>query len=101
MAENFGSDGTTQGAILVSTGSTQTGEITITDSDGNVLASYTPQKEYSSVVISCAGIEDGGTYTVTTGDTETEVTMDGLVYGSGSQMGMGGQQRPGQSSGNN
>lgn len=90
MAQNF-SDSSTQGAILVSFSSAQEAgtTVTLTDSDGNVLVSYTPQKAYSSVVISCAGIEDGESYTVSAGRESTEVVMDGLVYGEGG-MGAGG-----------
>jgi hypothetical protein len=47
------------------------------------------EKSYNSVVISCPEIVDGGTYTVVMGDTSTEVTMDGLIYGSGFGMGGG------------
>ena len=82
MAMNFGS-GSTQGSILVNLGGRQSGEISLTDADGNVLASWTPTKEYASVVISCAGIADGGTYTVQAGGTSQTVTMSGLIYGAG------------------
>ena len=36
-----------------------------------------------------AGIEDGATYTLVTGSTSTEITMDGLIYGVGGMMGGG------------
>ena len=39
------------------------------------------------MVISCPGITTGQTYTVTTGDSTTEVEMTSIIYGSG---GMGG-----------
>lgn len=86
MDETFGSD-STQGVIRIQTNSTVTGEVQLLDSDGNVLASYTPTKQYSSVVISTAGITDGSTYTVKTGSESTSVTMDGLIYGESSGMG--------------
>lgn len=108
MDETFGSD-STQGVIRVQTSSTVTGEVQLLDSDGNVLCSYTPTKQYSSVVISTAGITDGATYTVKTGSESTSVTMDGLIYGESSGMGgfgggmqggMGGKgQRPDMNSG--
>lgn len=92
MDETFGSD-STQGVIRIQTNSTVTGEVRLLDSDGNVLASYTPTKQYSSVVISTAGITDGSTYTVKTGSESTSVTMDGLIYGESSGMGgFGGMQ---------
>lgn len=108
MDETFGSD-STQGVIRVQTSSTVTGEVQLLDADGNVLCSYTPTKQYSSVVISTAGIADGATYTVKTGSESTSVTMDGLIYGESSGMGgfgggmqggMGGKgQRPDMNSG--
>jgi hypothetical protein len=84
MAVNFGSD-STQGSILVNTSSqNETGtQIVLTDSNGNKLIEWTMEKRYNSVVISCPDIVDGGTYTVQMGDNSTEVTMDGLIYGSG------------------
>lgn len=52
MAQNFGSD-STQGCMLVTVSeSTLTGTLTLTDSDGNVIVSYSPEKAYNSVVIS-------------------------------------------------
>jgi hypothetical protein len=84
MAVNFGSD-STQGSILVNTSSQNEAgtQIVLTDSNGNKLIEWTMEKRYNSVVISCPDIVDGGTYTVQMGDNSTEVTMDGLIYGSG------------------
>ena len=105
MAENFGSD-STQGSMLVST-ENGSGTITLTDSDGNVLASFTPTKSYSCAVISTPDIALGGTYTVTYGAQTTSVTMDSSSYVysnvSGGQGGQGfprGQGGPGQMGGN-
>jgi hypothetical protein len=91
MAVNFGSD-STQGSILVNTSSQNEAgtKIVLTGSDGNKLLEWTMEKSYNSVVISCPEIVDGGTYTVSMGDNTTEVTMDGLIYGSGFGMGQGG-----------
>jgi hypothetical protein len=91
MAVNFGSD-STQGSILVNTSSQNEAgtKIVLTDSAGNNLIEWTMEKRYNSVVISCPEIVDGGTYTVSTGNNTTEVTMDGLIYGSGFDMGYGG-----------
>ncbi|MDD7368712.1 MAG: hypothetical protein PUG40_01645, partial [Berryella intestinalis] len=62
-------------------------------------ASFTAKKAYSSVVISAEGLEQGSTYTVTAGSGSTEVTLDTLIYGEGSQQpgGRGGNmgQQPG------
>jgi hypothetical protein len=90
MAVNFGSD-STQGSILVNTSSQNEAgtKIVLTDSNGNNIIEWTMEKRYNSVVISCPGIVDGDTYTVQMGDNSTEVTMDGLIYGSGFGMGGG------------
>lgn len=75
MAQNFGSD-STQGCMLVTVAeSTLTGDLTLTDSDGNVIVSYSPEKAYNSVVISSPDIKKGATYTLATGDTTNIVTM--------------------------
>lgn len=90
MAQNFGSD-STQGTILVSTQQQNTAgsDIVLLDSEGRELVAWTMKKSYNSVVISCPEIKDGGSYTVKTGEISTEITMDGLVYGSGGGFGGG------------
>lgn len=85
MAQNFG-ENSTQGSMFVNTNSS--GEITLKNSSGEVLVSFTPTKTYACVVISCPQITTGQTYTVTAGEYSTEVEMTSLIYGSG---GMGGK----------
>lgn len=92
MAQNFGED-STQGVMLVNVDAQETGApIILTAGDGSELISYTPEKEYNSVIISCPEITTGETYTLTAGNSTQEITMDRLIYGTG---GMGGG-RPGQ-----
>lgn len=79
MAQNFGED-STQGSMLINLEDTQSGEVLLTDADGKELISFTPSREYNSVVISCANLEEGATYTLNTGETATEVTLSSLVY---------------------
>ena len=97
MAMNFGTD-STQGSVLVTVSNSYvTGPLTLTDSDGTVLVSYEPDKEYNSVLISCARLAEGETYTLTTGDTTTTVEMTSLIYGAdnmGGQKGRGFQDKP-------
>ena len=96
MTENFGSS-STQGVVQLSVSNQAAGTtVSIADSKGNVLASYTPAKEYNSVIISTKGMTQGETYTVTAGTTTQQVTLSQLVSGSG---GMGGMQ--GGTGGNN
>ena len=61
--------------------------VSLSDSSGNELVSWTPEKEYNSVIISCPEITTGQEYTLTTGSDTTQITMDSIVYGSGSGMG--------------
>ena len=92
MTENFGSS-STQGVVQLSVSNQAAGTtVSIADSKGNVLASYTPAKEYNSVIISTKGMTQGETYTVTAGTTTQEVTLSQLVTGS---TGMGGPGGPG------
>lgn len=87
MAQNFGSS-STQGVLMV-TVDTQAAEsvISLRDSSGNEMISWTADKEYASVIVSCPEIVQGETYTLAAGSSTQEITMDTLVYGSG----MGGQ----------
>ena len=84
MAENFGSQ-STQGSILLNLPSTASAgsTVSISDENGELLASYAPEKSFESVVISTEGLVIGGTYTVTVGSYSTSITLDSLIYGSG------------------
>lgn len=92
MASNFGSS-STQGAILCSVSSNAPAGtfVSVTDESGKVLASYTSQKQFQSVLISAPGMVKGGTYTVSVGSASTQITLTTIVYGgSGGMGGMGG-----------
>ena len=95
MAENFGT-ASTQGSILVNLSGSAGQTITLKDSDGNILASFTPAKAFGCVVVSAPGVAQGGTYTIAAGGASTTVTMESLIYGSGMGGfgGMGGGQQP-------
>ncbi len=89
MAENFGQS-STQGAILYSFGQQTAGTtVTLADASGNVIAEYTPQKSFSSIVISTPEIQAGETYTLTVGGQSYTIEMTSLIYGEGMMMGMG------------
>ncbi len=96
MAQNLGT-ASTQGSILLNFSTGSKSAVTLTDAQGNVLVSYTPSKTYNSVVISCPGLVQGGTYTMSACGQSSSVTLSSLIYGSG--MGGGGNQpggnRPG------
>lgn len=90
MVENFSSD-STQGAILLTYESSMNGTITLSDENGNELVSYTPEKSYNCVQISCDGIAVGKTYTVTSGTNSQTIEMTELIYGNPGMMGNRGQ----------
>lgn len=69
-------------------------ELTVIDSNGNVICSYTPTKDYQSVVVSAPGLVQGETYTVTAGEQSVEVTLTSVATNSGRMGGPGGNEWP-------
>ena len=90
MAMNFGSE-STQGTILVNTGSLSAGDkVTLYDSSGNELLSATPSNSYSSVVVSCPSLNLNSTYTLSAGSSySSTIELSTLVYGQSNGMGGG------------
>lgn len=84
MAQNFGSS-STQGSILSNTATNTSGEVVLKDSNGKVLVSFTPTREYNSVVVSTPDVKKGSTYTLTTGDSSTTIEMSDIIYGESTQ----------------
>ena len=96
MAVQF-SEESTQGCILTTAdakaGPTEKGQtrtVTLTDADGNIIASQTTDKQFNCVQISSPDIKAGSTYTLDVDGTRTEITMDGLLYGESGGMQGGG-----------
>ena len=76
MAEGM-SDSSKQKVLMVKLGEQmEAGDVVLTDSEGNVIVSYTALKSYDCVIISTAEVESGATYTLTTSGTMTEVTAE-------------------------
>lgn len=76
MAEVM-SDSSKQKVLMVKLGEQmEAGDVELTDSEGNVIVSYTALKSYDCVIISTAEVESGATYTLTTSGTTTEVTAE-------------------------
>ena len=67
--------------------------ITLTDQSGNEVFSWSPEKSYGCLLLSMPELEDGASYTLTTGETSQEVTIDGTVtqIGEGGLGGAGGR----------
>jgi len=94
MAQTF-DESSTQASISYTFTSVQQAGTTISlwDVSGNVIASYTPEKVYQSVVISSPELAIGQSYTLYTGSTSVEsITLSGVVttIGSGNGGGMNG-----------
>ena len=76
MAEVM-SDSSKQKVLMIKLGEQmEAGNVVLTDSEGNVIVSYTALKSYDCVIISTAEVESGATYTLTTSGTTTEVTAE-------------------------
>ncbi len=78
--QNF-NEGSTQGSMVIVLSAMQLGQVTLVDSQGNVLVDIDPVKEYQAVIISIPELTIGETYTFTAGNYVETVTMDSLQYG--------------------
>lgn len=64
-----------QGTVSVSTGTQSAGtQITLTDSSGNVIASFTPALDFSSIILSAPQIQTGASYTLRIGNGVQTIT---------------------------
>lgn len=94
MAQSFGSD-STQGAILLAVNAQQAGTtVTLTDSSGMTIVSFSAEKAYDCVLLSTPELKQRETYTLTAGNANTTFTMDSLLYGTTGGFGAFGE-RPG------
>lgn len=98
MEQGF-SESSTQGAMLMNVSGAAGETLELVDEAGNVLASFTPAKAYSSVAITAPGLAAGQTYSLRIGGEEAaSITMESTVYsegGFGSFGGGRGGMRPG------
>lgn len=90
MEEGFG-DNSTQYSVLHDLGSTVSAneKLTITDSDGKEILSFTPTKTWQSVVFTSADLKEGETYTITAGSQSETMTIDGIVTSNSTGMSYG------------
>jgi len=73
MAQTFSAS--EQGVVSVSVGNQSAGTmITLTDSDGNTVITYTPALSFAVVILSSPDIITGETYTITVGSASGEFT---------------------------
>lgn len=62
-------------------------EVQLLDPDKKVIASFTPKKEYQSVVISTPDLIKNGNYTLVCGDQTAEITLSEIVTSNGNAEG--------------
>ena len=72
MAQSFSDS--TQGVIAVNVSGAAGTEITLTDAEGNVLLTRTPELNFARVVLSSPDLQKGATYTLTVGAKTSQVT---------------------------
>ena len=75
MAEDISDDSDQQVMLVKFDSQKEAGEVTLTDSDGNEIITYTALKAYDCVIISAKDLEAGQTYTLTTSGTQTNVDL--------------------------
>ena len=75
MAEDISDDSDQQVMLVKLDSQKEAGEVTLTDSDGNEIITYTALKVYDCVIISTKDLEAGQTYTLTTSGTQTNVDL--------------------------
>ena len=90
MAEAPATD-STQSSVLIYFSATQPGGTTVNiqDSTGQNVLTFTPAKNFQSIVVSSSALTSGASYTVYTGGAATGTIVDGLVtdgsYSGGTQ----------------
>jgi hypothetical protein len=99
-------DSASQGVAVILYTSTQSGgsEVSVSDSSGNSIASFTPSSSYSCLVVSSPEMTTGSTYTLTSGGTTLcDFTLDDTIsylYSDGSSY-TGGTNSGGTTNNNN
>ena len=91
MAMGF-SKAENQGAALLNVGNQAAGTLVkLCDTSGKELLTWTADKEFSSLAITCPKMQQGESYILYCEDNANEFTLDNLIYGSsGGFGGMGG-----------
>lgn len=75
MAQNISDSSTQCGALMAVSGGTAGTPVTMADSDGNVIISFTPAKSYNALNISTPDMKTGTTYTIYQNGTLTGSTQ--------------------------
>ena len=75
MAEDVSSESKQQVAFVKLDSQADAGDVTLKDTDGNEIISYTAQKKFDCVIISTADLQAGQTYTLSASGSESEVSL--------------------------
>ncbi len=92
------SESSSQRMLLVSYGQSQAGgtEVTLRTGQGEEIVSWSPAKDFECILISLAELEEGGVYTLQTGEEGQEITVEGILTQVGERAGgRGGQEGQG------
>lgn len=89
MLQSFSQDSTQPVMVIYYSENQAAGaKIELMDSEGAVLLTETPSKEFTSLILSTPDFEEGKSYQVHIGDNVTELTIEGIVTQSGTGSGM-------------
>ena len=89
MAQNFGENSTQCSLLYCGNSYEADTQICLMDADGNELAAFTAEKNFSAVLISTPDMQQGASYTLKIGEDEKTVTLNNIITGEGSLDGMG------------
>lgn len=99
MAESFGTSSTQYNMMVTLDSVASAGTtVTLTDSTGNTVLTFTPEKQFQNVILSSPELTEG-TYTLTVGSDSQEVTVSSITTTVGSS-GFGGGMMGGMQQGN-
>lgn len=91
MAQGFGNESTQYSFLQNISGSAEaSSEVTISDPNGKVLLTCTPEKAWNSIVFTSPELTNGETYSIACGSISESVTLDGIVTSNGNAGGFGG-----------
>ena len=94
MLESFDSSSTQCSIVYALSGSQKAGTaVALSDSDGNVILSFTPEKAFTALSLTAPSLKQGETYTLTVGTESYTIELSASTYSNGGGMGgnMGGQ----------
>ena len=89
MAESF-NESSAQPSIAYAASVVAGARVALRDAAGNLLLDWTVPCSFTYLTLSCPEMTVGGTYTLTLGESEEEITLESVVTTLGDSAGMGG-----------